>query len=178
MNNTRLERLKKIWANNDYLVLLDKNKLFNKKTGKTIGRLSSDGKYIGVSLQLNGKSYDYSLHEIVAFVYLGEDLINKEVNHRDGNRFNNFPYNLEMVTAKANHKHQTENDLLSKLPGHKNPNSILDQNSVCAILSSYKFFEGNKSDFCKRMSLKYGVSKDTIKDIVNRRRWKHIEAIH
>jgi len=178
MNNTRFERLKKIWANNDYLVLLDKNKLFNKKTGNTIGRLSSDGKYIGVSLQLNGKSYDYSLHEIVAFVCLDEDLINKEVNHRDGNRFNNFPYNLEVVTAYVNHRHQSENGLLSKFPGQTNPNSILDQNSVCAILSSYQDFEGSKSDFCKRMSSEYGVGKNTIKDIVNRRRWKHIEAIH
>jgi len=174
MNRQRFERLKAILQSGNYLVEPKKNIVINKITGRGIGRLDGKKKYIIVSLQHHGKDYSYSLHELVAFLVYGKKIIDKEVNHKDGDTLNNSIDNLEVVTAEENNIHQQENNILSRHLGNENPHSKLDESDIKYLLSSYTNFTGTKSSFCRDFSEQLGIKADTVKDIINRRRWKHI----
>ena len=70
----------------------------NKKTGTCQVQLTKDGVH-----------YHKSIHRLVAEAYI-PNLENKpEVNHKDGNRSNNFVTNLEWNTGSENIKHSHDN---------------------------------------------------------------------
>lgn len=50
---------------------------------------------------------NYSVHRLVAYAFIGFDLLSKdvEINHKDGDKKNNTPSNLEIVTRKENMRH-------------------------------------------------------------------------
>jgi hypothetical protein len=59
-----------------------------------------------VSLYLKGKMY--SIHRLVADKYIGFENGKQVVNHKDGNKSNNFVTNLEVVSQSVNIKHAYE----------------------------------------------------------------------
>ena len=59
-------------------------------------------KYVFYGLYLNGKFYQVGLHNIIYAWYKGEVPIGYEVDHLDGDTFNNSPENLELVTRAEN----------------------------------------------------------------------------
>ena len=72
------------------------------------------GKYLKVSLYVNGQSVYYWVHRLVAELFIGPCPPGCQVNHKDGNGFNNHYKNLEYVTRKENSRHRTE---VLKIPG-------------------------------------------------------------
>jgi hypothetical protein len=58
--------------------------------------------YYQVVLSKNGFTKTYSLHRLVAMCFIPNPDNKPQVNHKDGNKFNNHYTNLEWVTAKEN----------------------------------------------------------------------------
>lgn len=75
----------------------------SKSDNPTYGHLS--GEYMSVTLKnINGKKCTKSVHRLVAAAFYGDnkDLV---VNHKNGNKTDNRPENLEYVTQSDNIKH-------------------------------------------------------------------------
>lgn len=60
-------------------------------------------------VKMNNKSYQ--IHSIVAKYFLGDRPHGYSVNHKDGNKLNNRPSNLEYVTIADNIKHAVKHGL-------------------------------------------------------------------
>ena len=69
--------------------------------GKELSQFLNPNGYLRV--KMNNKSYE--IHRIVAKFYLGEMPKGLCVNHKDGNKLNNKPSNLEYITIAENIKH-------------------------------------------------------------------------
>lgn len=92
-----------------------------------------------------------------------------QINHKDGNKANNFVDNLEWVTPRENVKHSIEHKL--QPTGKLCPWSKLSLNDVNYIRQVYK--KGDKLYGATALSVKYNVDRSTISLIVNNKRWKN-----
>lgn len=89
------------------------------------------GGYRCYNLWVDGESVAAYSHRLIAAAFVGPAPTPKhEVNHRDGNKRNNAPENLEWVTHKQNLWHAAEN--LGVMRG-KQPNAKLNPEKVIAI---------------------------------------------
>lgn len=61
--------------------------------------------YLYVMLSVNGKIYSRYVHRLVAITFLPNPNNYKEVNHKDGNKYNNSVENLEWCDHSYNGKH-------------------------------------------------------------------------
>ena len=121
------------------------------------GSLHKDG-YIFVTL--HGKQYP--LHRIVAYLFDNENY-SKElvVNHKDGNKQNNFANNLEWVTQQENVKHGYDNNLVPKVVNTYKGKFTAEQREEIKTL----WDSGEKSK--RQIARYYGVSHTCINDIIN-----------
>ena len=105
--------LKEISGFKDYFIDNDGNVFSNKLVGKSkIKRIFKQLKtkmfngYKVISLYKDGACNSYFIHRLVALTFIGEpsspDLV---VNHKDGNKLNNSPENLEWITQIENMHH-------------------------------------------------------------------------
>ena len=62
--------------------------------------------YAYISLVKNGKTFKYGIHRLVCNHFLSNCDNLKEVNHKDGNKFNNNLSNLEWCTPSHNGYHR------------------------------------------------------------------------
>jgi hypothetical protein len=71
------------------------------------GNLNSYG-YRVVKLSKDGKGKDFKLHQLVARAFIPNDFGARIINHKDGNRDNNYVDNLEWCSRKQNAQHAIE----------------------------------------------------------------------
>jgi hypothetical protein len=74
------------------------------KKGKELAQYKNKDGYLKV--KMNNKNV--FIHTIISKLFLGERPLNYVVNHKDGNKLNNKPDNLEYVTISENIKHSIE----------------------------------------------------------------------
>lgn len=89
--------------------------------------------YLNITLSKNSKAKTFKIHRLVAKAFIDNPGNLPEVNHKDGNKSNNFVNNLEWITRSENQKHAfriglinqngPNNAMYGKL-GKDNPNSI------------------------------------------------------
>lgn len=73
---------------------------------------NEDG-YLKVTLRDDsGKRKTFSVHRLIATLWLDNHECKKEVNHKDGVKTNNLPSNLEWATHSENLKHAWDTGLL------------------------------------------------------------------
>lgn len=84
-----------------------KGKIYSKHTNKYITKTPL-GKYDSVCLYKHGKKKTLTVHRLVAITYLPNLNNLPEVNHKDKNKRNNRPENLEWISRKDNVKHASE----------------------------------------------------------------------
>ena len=77
--------------------------VLNIKTNRVLK--PSKSKYLSVSLCLNGKSFQKTIHRLVALNFIPNTDNKTDVNHIDGNKHNNHYTNLEWVTRLENNLH-------------------------------------------------------------------------
>ena len=138
--------------------------------------LSSDG-YFKTMLQGDDrKYYTRRVHKWVAITYHGPCSEGLEVNHRDGNKQNNAPANLEYCTRSENIQHSYDNGLQKPKRGQSNPCSKLTNEQVIEIRLYAR--QHGKLVHRKQLAEKYGVTEAHLKDIVSGRRgvWMHVDA--
>lgn len=105
----------------------------------------------------NPKQKLFYVHRLVAFSFVENPEGKPEVNHKDGNKDNNFAHNLEWVTPKENIVH-------SVAMGLKKPHG--EKLSHEEAMEVYKSTEPD----CV-VSLKYGISIRSVRDIKKKKRW-------
>lgn len=85
----------------------------NSKTGKEYsGKIDNRG-YLRVDISINGKRKVVFPHRIVAETFIPNPDNLPEVNHKDGDKTNDYVENLEWVTAKENTTHAVKTGLIN-----------------------------------------------------------------
>lgn len=128
-----------------------------RSSGGRIGRVlkpqSHGSGYWMVSLaDRDGVAKSCLVHRLVASAFLGPCPEGQEVNHRDADKRNNRPCNLEYVTHADNNRHARRLGLVSM--GRGQAKLTVDQ--VREIL------DGDASEPARVVAERYGVSKSTI----------------
>ena len=77
----------------------------NKRTGRTLKHGDNNSGYPTVNLYNNGDRTTKSIHRIVAETFIDGFENDLEVNHKDGDKHNNFQDNLEWTTHSDNELH-------------------------------------------------------------------------
>lgn len=142
--------------------LIDKN---GKKTSfpSKILRVGS-GKtspYLAVNLSMRNVATKYMVHRLVAMSFLSNWDSECEINHIDGNVYNNCVCNLEMCTRKENYQHAID-EKLKKDYGQFSSNAKLSNIDVKRIRKL-----NNLGVAQRDLAIAFNVCKQTISNIVN-----------
>ena len=113
-----------------------------------------------------------AVHRLVAMTYLSEWDSRLTVNHKDGNKRNNKIDNLEMMSNSDNVKHAFKNKLICFDGEKANGAKISDEQ---ALFINEVFLSGICS--LKELSIFFKVTQCTIKNIVNKKTFKHLWSI-
>ena len=140
------------------------------KTVKGISNTVDRNGYGRVGASYKGKYYSFGLHEVIA-VAGGLDILDKQVNHIDGNKLNNSISNLEAVTISENIQHSFNLGLNKGHKGSEHGRALLTDEQVIEIKKALKDY---KHGLGKELADRYGVKKATISAIRNGRLWSHI----
>lgn len=131
-------------------------------------RAEKDGRYKRIAWT-NGRKHEVYAHRVVYMALTGEDIPDgKQTNHKDGNKKNNHPDNLEVVTPAENMRHAVQ--VLGVNRGEKCGAAKLTCNQVRAIRQRYA-----KGDITQReIAQQYGVHHTLISHIVLLKIWRHV----
>jgi hypothetical protein len=144
-------------------------------TGRQRGRvlkLYSDRKgYRKFGVCVPGKPRrSISVHRAVASAFLGAADPGEQVNHKNGDKTDNRPENLEYVTCRENIRHCWANGLhgTDHCRGEANNLAKLTGDDVRTI----RRLHGELS--ARRLAAMFGVSVQNIAHIIRRKTWKHV----
>lgn len=164
--NYEVSNLGNIRSTDYYRVRSKTTKAFHK--GHMIKPNISNTGYLRVCLmaQINKKK-NFSIHRLVAMTFLENPHNLPLVNHKDGNKLNNYVGNLEFVTASENVKHSYINKL--SLSGENHPYAKLTNNQVLEIRN--KLQQGHRG--CD-LAIEYNVTRTCVSGIKNKNLYKHV----
>lgn len=141
-----------------------RSEVTQKMISQTVNRLG----YRKLKLVVNGNILTKTVHRLVAQAFIPNPENKPMVNHKDGDKQNNYHKNLEWVTAKENTQHAISSGLSNRI-GSKNPKAILSENDVAIIC---KLLEDGHS--ISAVSSKTKISQGIIRNIRCKGQWKHI----
>lgn len=163
--------------NHAYQIYQNGDVKHNLKQVKKTPQIDKDG-YLVVNLYEGGKYKTKKIHRLVAETFIPNPQKKPEVNHIDGDKTNNWYWNLEWVTTKENHLHAYKIGLrndnhfkgMTHSRGMGNPKAKLNDTSVRMILKQL-----NKGFTTKQVAVQFGVSQSTIQRIRSGKLWKHLQ---
>lgn len=122
-------------------------------------RVSND--YLQLRKMVNGTRYHVGAHRLVWLYFKGDISEGGIINHRDGQKDNNHPDNLEIITYSGNMKHSYKHGLSNQY-GERNHRSKLTDKQIAEIRLAYS------NGYFTQMQLaeKYGVSFQCISKVV------------
>jgi hypothetical protein len=120
----------------------------------------------------------FSIHGLVALAFIGPRPQGCEINHRDGDKANNRPSNLEYLTHAENMRHGRAMGLFPNTPGWKNTwcagerhyGAKLTERSVREIRRMSK-----DGVTYRELARRFGVASSAICDAVRKHTWAHVE---
>ena len=115
----------------------------------------------------DGKAWRQTVHRLVAEAFLGPSVL--EVNHKDMDKENNIPSNLEYVTRGQNQRHAAAMGAWDT-GTHTRSAAKLDEVTVALIRSMHASDGYGYGKLAKMFS----VDKSNIAAIVRRRSWKNV----
>lgn len=129
--------------------------------------LSKTG-YLQISVVVgHEKKRTVSVHNLIALAFIGPRPDGMQINHKDGNKTNNRPENLEYVTPRQNIDH-------SKIMGL----SPRGERSGRAKLTAEKVVEVRRlvssGMSCRRVAKMMGVCPNAIGKVIKGESWTHI----
>lgn len=118
-------------------------------------------------VSLNGRTI--TVHRLVAWKYCQGYSEGMTVNHIDGNKLNNHKDNLEWISTKDNCVHAMKN-----IPTKK---KLYSDDTIRKIRELSNLWKTNKDRRYSnpKLAVMFGVSKMTIGNIVNRKRYDYIK---
>lgn len=128
--------------------------------------------YLQVSLMTETGRIFRKVHRLVliAFKYF-QGCEYFQGNHNDGNKFNNYLYNLEWMTSKENIEHAINNNLRRAFKGSDNPKASIneeDAKNIGKMLISKKYTDEEifQSINCNNINI--------VRDIAKGNTWSHL----
>lgn len=131
--------------------------------------------YHYIALHKNNKIINMYVHRLVALYFLNNPNNYLQVNHKDGNKTNNYMDNLEWVTCSENHKHAYAIGLKKSSKGKSYTKgedifqSKLTETDVREILDLLQ-----TNIIQQKIAQQYGISQAQVSHIKNNQAWKHI----
>jgi len=145
--------------------------LHNKGRGLFLKGYITPHGYKRVRLYKNKKARNVFVHRCVAEAFLGGG-IGLEVNHKDGNKLNNYVDNLEWVTRQGNCQHSYDAGLRKPLiKGERNPHNKISGHQVRRI-RLMKELSPHMSQ--REISLLYDIGRSSVGRILSKKSWSHI----
>lgn len=142
--------------------------VINTDTNKIQSPFTSNRGYLRVCLSFNGTRKKYSIHRLVAKYFIPNPYNYPEVNHKDGNKYNNSVTNLEWCTAKENVVHSYDTYLNHS--GESNKMSTIT-NKQCREIC--KYLEQNELTMSE-IARKVGTNRKVVSHIRHRESWTRI----
>jgi hypothetical protein len=137
--------------------------------GKTMKKNVVGTGYNYVQLRKDGRTYGKRIAVLVANAFIpqvnGKDL----VNHKDGNKRNDYFENLEWCTPSENIIHAHRTGLKIGVRGERNPHSKLSEYDVKNIRKRRR-----SGSSLRELAEHYGISHTTVRSICNFTKWKHV----
>ncbi len=125
--------------------------------------------YLCVHASLKPRKNKY-VHRLVLETFIGSAPAGYECNHKNGIKSDNRLENLEWCTRLENIRHAIDNKLINSR-GENSCRAKLTEDQVRLIRRSHK----DNPKFNKTaLSRKLGVADGTIRDVINRKSWKHL----
>lgn len=125
--------------------------------------------YLFVSLTKNGISHTFYNHRLVALHFILNNENKLEVNHIDGNKKNNYFYNLEWVTHLENINHAIQMNLINT-KNRKGENSRNVKLTIKQVQEIRELLKTNTT--LKKIGEKYNVTKHAIFRIKTNKTWR------
>jgi len=129
-----------------------------------------ENRYPKVVISKNKKKYMKYIHRMVAMAFIPNPQNKKEVNHKDGNKFNNAISNLEWVTPKENQQHSIKTGLFAV--GARANKSTLTDSAVLFMRKNYKL--NDKKFGSKALAAMFNIKQSIAKEAISGRTWKYI----
>ena len=120
--------------------------------------------YLKVSISIESKKQGFFVHRLVAKAFLANPENKPEVNHKFGNKFDNYYKHLEWSTTKENIDHSIITGLRKAPSGAKCHKAKLNDEDVKFCREMYKYHD-EKFDL-KGLAEKFGVTPSCIGYIV------------
>lgn len=143
----------------------------NESTREVLATWESTTGYARVSLSINGKSKRFRVHHLVLKAFVGPRREGYQTNHKNGDKMDNRPDNLEWVTASENIAHAYANGLIGAhgQPGEKNANAQLNEDLVLEIRKRAVSGESYAS-----ISEDMPVGMQAVSRVARGKRWGHV----
>lgn len=138
----------------------------NLGSGKILKYRKHTNGYARVCLCDDGKHFDKYVHRLVAESFMNIDFNRKQVNHIDGNKFNNCVDNLEWCTQQENISHAIRTKLFNNT-GSNNGQAKLKESDVTIIKKLIREGKHKKAEIARM----YRVSDATIRNIETGKKW-------
>lgn len=142
----------------EYYSITEDGKIFSKRIQRFLKSSLKKNGYVCIHLNVAGNVYYKKVHRLVAETYIPNPDNKPMVNHKDGNKSNNYYTNLEWVTGSENNIHAIGNGLFDpKKQCHTYV--IVDNkgNELCRAVGQAELL--SKTDFKKRSIYNYIKSK-------------------
>lgn len=153
MQNKDLEGYEGIYS-------MDKDGNIFSPKGKRKPILHETGYYV-ITLSIRGKSKTYRYHRLVAETWIPNPENKPFVNHKDGNKLNFHPENLEWTTEKENSEHAVLTGLFN-VKGVNNPACRFTESDV-----SDWYFLITQGVMIKDIAKSYGCGRNAVKRLLN-----------
>lgn len=126
--------------------------------------------YLQATVSIGGKPFGAKAHRLVLAAFDRPARAGEACNHRDCDKLNNRPDNLEWVTPKQNTAHAFSNGLMRVPHGERHHNSKLTEDAVREI----RALAAAGERVCT-IARKFGITHTIVSPIVRRERWRHVE---
>lgn len=148
----------------------DYGEIKNIKTDRILKQQISNKGYAKTNIIINGKIKTIFIHKVVAELFIPNPLNLPYINHKDGNKLNNFASNIEWCTPSQNTRHALDHGLINPLKGSECYQAKLTEQDIIAIRNKYK--EGFTFNELAKI---YNVTRRNIYLIVHYITWKHVK---
>lgn len=149
------------YATNEGEIYSAHSKRILKKTESNVG-------YFKVSLRIDGKTKCEFVHRLIALAFIDNKDNLPVVNHKDGDKLNNKPSNLEWCTDQTNSDHAWNTGLCTH-KGIAHPDSKFTEDQIREIR------ERAKTEKQVDLAKEFDVCKATMNQIIKRKTYKKVQ---
>lgn len=145
--------------------------LTQRRKGRILAPVVANTGYYEVGRKEGGPRVKFRVHRLVGMAWVAGYSEDLTINHKDGNKLNNLPENLEWVSLAENTKHQWETGLVD-IRGERHPRAKLTTKQVVYMRRLYR--QGIPAH---TIDIVAGVTPGYTKALCDRKNWAHVKQL-